>query len=255
MIAPDQFIQFILSAMAIITLLLLAIVVYVSGQLRFKIRTHQQTNRLLTALVEEQERILNEVSVEIHDNVVQLTNFSLMTLKGALKEQDKSQSDNRVNDAIRLIEEVNIAFRTMSHSLNGEYVRQQGLLAMLERESDYLCKTGKVHCDFRLTGTPVHLGEEAELVLYRIAQEAIHNAVKHGHPTNIIIELSYLADKMMMGIIDNGAGFKTSNETIAAGIGITNMRHRATLIGASLQLSSTPGAGTQVVLTMPVKKV
>jgi signal transduction histidine kinase len=93
------------------------------------------------------------------------------------------------------------------------------------------------------------LPEDVHVAFYRVAQESLNNIVKHSHATEVNIYLSSKADNVILGIHDNGQGF--SLEETASGFGLGNMRERAHLIGASLDLKTQPGKGTEITLTWP----
>lgn len=91
------------------------------------------------------------------------------------------------------------------------------------------------------------LPEEAHIMFYRIAQEATNNIVKHSRATKVDLKLSCSAEKTLLHIADNGAGFDM--EKSSAGLGLNNMRERAEMIGAAFEISSAIGEGTQISLS------
>jgi len=85
--------------------------------------------------------------------------------------------------------------------------------------------------------------------LYRIAQEALNNAVKHGKPTRTCIRLATRRDRITLAVRDNGAGIRR-NAGRARGMGLQIMQYRADAIGGSLRVHSSPGGGTEVLCTV-----
>jgi signal transduction histidine kinase len=81
--------------------------------------------------------------------------------------------------------------------------------------------------------------------LYRIAQEAITNAVKHGRATRVVIGLSDAGDCFELKVVDDGRGFARTTASMA-GMGMRIMKYRAAMLGATLQVRSAPGQGTTV---------
>jgi signal transduction histidine kinase len=86
--------------------------------------------------------------------------------------------------------------------------------------------------------------------LYRIAQEAVNNALRHAGATNIVIGLAEVTEGAELSIEDNGRGFTAKGER-KAGMGLEVMRHRARLIGAQLSVDSRRGHGTRIVCLLP----
>jgi two-component system, NarL family, sensor histidine kinase UhpB len=101
--------------------------------------------------------------------------------------------------------------------------------------------------------TTGQLGPEAEVVFYRVAQEALNNVFKHAHATRVDVLVEARDGAVRMVIEDDGIGFDTADREDARdrGIGIIGMRERAALIGGSLQIESQPGQGTSVFLEAP----
>jgi two-component system sensor histidine kinase UhpB len=90
--------------------------------------------------------------------------------------------------------------------------------------------------------------------LYRIAQEAIGNAVRHARPSQIEMHLDRAGDALRLTIADDGTGFDATHATLEdqRGLGLAGMRERAALIGARLEILSAPGSGTRIVLLVPL---
>jgi signal transduction histidine kinase len=90
------------------------------------------------------------------------------------------------------------------------------------------------------------------MVLFRIVQEAMNNAIKHSRANTIEIQIDYQAEHFMLTIIDNGVGFEVHNTSpIATGLGLKSMQNRAHLIGAQINIQSLPGDGTNIKIELP----
>jgi signal transduction histidine kinase len=96
---------------------------------------------------------------------------------------------------------------------------------------------------------PISLLVQEEL--YHIAQEALNNALKHAHPTQVQIYLRFDPDAVRLEISDDGAGFALESIQEGGGLGLPGMRERAERIGADLRIESAPGQGTQVMVRAP----
>jgi signal transduction histidine kinase len=95
------------------------------------------------------------------------------------------------------------------------------------------------------------LGAGREAAAYRIAQEALHNALRHSGAREIEISLHRTARRVTLAVTDDGRGF--SPDAPASGLGLTSMRERAAAAGGALSIDSAPGAGTRVTLTLPAE--
>ena len=97
---------------------------------------------------------------------------------------------------------------------------------------------------------PDNASPDVDLQLFRIAQEAVANAIRHGHPTRIAINVSYDERQVALTIVDDGCGFDAGAQTVATRdnehFGLVTMRERAEHVGGGLRIESVPGTGTTV---------
>jgi signal transduction histidine kinase len=113
---------------------------------------------------------------------------------------------------------------------------------------------GGISCQFEADGE-VDLDEAVALHLYRIAQEAMNNAIRHGHASNIDLALRNTAAGGALTIRDNGVGIKVGSRNGDGGIGIQVMNYRARMIGAALQVVPNDEGGTMVSCTWPHRRL
>ena len=100
------------------------------------------------------------------------------------------------------------------------------------------------------TGTCRKLSDEVELVIYRVAQEALTNALRHADATEVTVSLKHAGGRVVLSVTDDGRGLPHARTEG----GITGMRERAMLIDAELQIRSVDGRGTEVTLAVPVQR-
>ena len=99
---------------------------------------------------------------------------------------------------------------------------------------------------------PGRISEDAALCLYRIAQEALRNIIKHSGARRAAVELSGGADAVELRIADDGAGFDPRLADGKGGLGLVSMRERLRLVGGAIAIDSHPGAGTRVEVRVPL---
>jgi two-component system, NarL family, sensor kinase len=92
-----------------------------------------------------------------------------------------------------------------------------------------------------------------ELGLYRIAQEALQNALRHADASHIVLRLEAPPGRVRLTVQDDGRGFDTSGDGSAGRFGLVGMRERARLLGGGFQIESSPGAGTRITADIPLK--
>ncbi|HAO46191.1 MAG TPA: hypothetical protein DCQ97_04655 [Chitinophagaceae bacterium] len=209
--------------------------------------SHQNT--LLQSQLEIQEQTFQNISREIHDSIGQ----KLTLAKLHLNTLDHSQGNGiaaRIMDSVEMITEVINDLSDISKSMNSEIILNNGLIKALEFEASQLLKSGRYAIDFSVSGSPVFLAANSELVLFRIAQEALTNIIKHAEATEIKIRLHYNSNGITLIIEDNGKGFKSTE--INFGTGLSNMKKRAGTLNGKLTTHSTPHTCTQIIIEIPL---
>ncbi len=109
----------------------------------------------------------------------------------------------------------------------------------------------KIECNLQIEGLDETITASEKLLAYRIAQEALHNSLKHARAAKIDVALVYGTDMFTMEITDNGAGFDAGAATYTEGLGFRNMQHRANLMGAKLEVIAAQGKGCTIRLALP----
>lgn len=211
---------------------------------------------ILKAQLEMQEQTFLSISQELHDNVGQI--LSLARLNISTLVSDTTQvAVPKLTTSKDLIDQAIQDIRNLSRRLNSKYVTQQPLSELLKFQLELIRKTGVVDTSFDLTGQELSIAPEKKLIIFRIAQEAINNIIRHAQADAIAVCINFLSDKIILNISDNGRGFNQNNSaapvmSMAGGTGIANMHSRATMIGAKLNIESTLRAGTIVLLELPI---
>ena len=213
------------------------------------ISNYRQQNQILRVRLEVQEETMNQLSKEIHDNLNQLlglTQANVYMLRDKTeKPDDKAVLDN-IND---LLTHVVTDLQNLSHSLNGSFINNLGLAEALRNEVGYINATKKLLCKLEEEGDGPEIAEDKGLLVFRIAQEAINNVLKHAHATELTIKLKKENHELQLIISDNGIGFDDA-DTIIGGIGFINMHQRAQVLQARLEIISKRNNGTQISLTL-----
>lgn len=126
-----------------------------------------------------------------------------------------------------------------------------GVVAAIERYVAQINRTG-LPCSLEVIGTAHRLSPEARLGVYRIVQEALHNALRHAHADEAVVKMDWLDDRLRVTIRDNGSGFDPEQAANPTSLGLLSMRERAAAIGGTLEIASKPGMGTAIVLEQPL---
>ncbi|MCC6821960.1 MAG: PAS domain S-box protein [Verrucomicrobia subdivision 3 bacterium] len=206
-----------------------------------------ERRRLEREILEISNREQRRIGHDLHDGVCQQL-AAITYLVDILGDQLQEKSAPEYAEAERignLLNEANAQARNVARGLFPVRLEEHGLVLALEELAASASSRYRITCRFVCEATPVKVDSEVELHLYYIVQEALLNAVNHGKATGVIVTLTAEGDRMKLTVQDNGAGFELSNKS-RTGMGIRIMRHRAKVIGATLELQSQVGQGTQI---------
>lgn len=205
---------------------------------------------LLQTQIEIQEQTLKTISQEIHDNVGQILSLAKLNL-GTFDELENEHNQMKIDDTKILVSKAINDLRELSRSLSGDKMADLGLIDAVESELKIISNTGQFETFFNITGSHFKLSPQNEMVIFRIVQEALNNAIRHSKADNIRINLHYEIDYLKLAVSDDGTGFDADLlEAKNTGIGLNNMKSRATLIGAKFAIKSKPWEGTTVIVEL-----
>lgn len=210
-------------------------------------RLYERSREL--SIMEERNRIARE----LHDAVTQKL-FSLrLTAEAAatVVERDAARAAAQLATVRQLAAEAVEELRAVLIGLRPIDLAGDGLDVALRKQADLLDRVHKAAVTF--TGAPVpRLTAAREETVYRIAQESLHNALRHGEPSRVSVDLATRDGRVVLTVVDDGRGFDPGARAQAARrLGLTSMRERASAAGGSLSVTSAPGAGTTVRLEVP----
>ena len=210
-------------------------------------RLYERSREL--SIMEERNRIARE----LHDAVTQKL-FSLrLTVDAAatLLERDPARAAAELATVRRLAADATGELRAIMVGLRPADLAGDGLDVALRKQADLLDRVHGAAVRFR--GEPVaELSAARQEAAYRIAQEALHNALRHGDPSLVEITLTSSNGSAVLEVTDDGTGFDTDANTTSAGrLGLASMRERAAAVGGRLSVTSGSGGGASVRLVVP----
>ena len=223
-------------------------------QTKFKIEkknlTSQFQQTLLQTQIEIQSQTLQTISQEIHDNVGQVLSLAKLNL-GTIDESGNSVNQTKINDTKKLVSKAINDLRDLSRSLYGNKIAELGLADAIDNELKILQNSGQFKTSFTKNGQPFKLDPQKEMVIYRMLQECLNNAIKHSRAQHIEVVLNYEPALFTLSLTDDGIGFNTTAAQPAQlGMGLKSMQNRATMIGGKLSINSIPGSGTSILISL-----
>lgn len=255
----------ILFSLFIATLILVSIIIFIiSFALLFQKRKaqfiqekatlkNQYDQEILTSQIEVQNTTLQYIGRELHDNIGQLLSVARINLNVLEETTGETENGDFIRQTNELVEQSIYELRALSKSLDGNLVHDFGLQQSIAHELQRIKKTKKFETELTLNGEKYTLGYEREIVLFRIVQEILNNALKHSKAKNIEINIDYLPNNFTLTITDNGKGFDfeavMKNELSQSGAGLRNINRRATLINFDCEINSQINQGTKYILS------
>lgn len=237
-----------------IGIIMLFLAVYYTNRKKKLIREKEQLKvvyeqAILQSQLEIQDQTLRNVSKEIHDNIGQVLSYVSLSLDRAagLSEEQRAAI---INESKLLVNQSMNDLRDLSKSFSLDNIVSKGLPATILSEVTRLNKSRLIQARLNVEGRARPLGENRELVLFRILQEFINNTLKHAQAKNLNIDLKYQEDKLIFKVADDGIGFNLDDPQYHNGSGIRNIRTRAGIIGADAAVLSKVGDGASITISI-----
>ncbi len=207
---------------------------------------------LLNTQLEIQEQTFQHISREIHDNI----SLSLTLAKLQLNTfdwNDRERSGLKLESSISLIGTSIAGLSDISKGLNADIIVQNGLLKAIEDEMERIRQTGLFKAGYTVTGSPVYMDSQRELIIFRIIQEALNNVIKHAGAKEVSLRLDFSSSRLRIRIHDNGRGFDPEQLRGNGHAGLKNMETRAKILNGGMQVSSHHNSGTCLTFTIPIE--
>jgi len=224
-----------------------------------KEREMQENMRLyIQQITRAQEEERSRIARELHDSTAQELIALLHQVEGLLRSKGKlpRSEAKALRKVYEQIKEVLQEVRYFGRDLRPSILDDLGLHAALEWLVDQLQAEHNVECNFQVLGEERRLSAEAEVMIFRIVQEAMRNIGKHSRASRAEIAVKFEPGETTIMVADNGVGFQVSESvgdlTRAGKLGLAGMQERARLLGGSLSVQSEPGKGTTIVVRAPV---
>ncbi len=216
--------------------------------LRMMRRLEAERRRAGSAALAAQEEERARVARDLHDEVNQSLTGLLLRLEAA-REAAPPEMEAELAATKALANQAMRELLSLARQLRPTALDDLGLGAALAGQVEQLAH-GEIEAEFRADGDLSDLGDDAQLVVYRVAQEALSNAARHSGAVHVEVSLRRREDGgVELLVADDGRGFAFDESE--GGLGIAGMRERALLIGGELTIESRPDRGTTVRLTVP----
>ena len=160
---------------------------------------------MLEAELEIQEQTMQHISREIHDNIglgLTLAKLNLNTIDI----EEKKTAQEKIDHSVKIITNSINDLSGLGKSFNANYIAANGLIKAVENELDNISRVGAINPHLDITGNPLFMDSQKELLLFRIMQEALNNSIKHSAAKNLNILLHYNKNQIEVKVSDDGIG-------------------------------------------------
>ena len=209
---------------------------------RLEDERRESARRALRAQEDERRRVARE----LHDELGQTMTGVLLRIDEAIRAPESADLEEAREDARRSLDDV----RRIARDLRPDTLSELGLDSALNALATRFTRQTRVPVDLRLDDLPP-LDEDMEIVIYRVAQEALTNVTRHAHASQVRLVLTCdAAQHLCLTISDDGRGMDPARA--ARGLGLLGASERAAALGGALQVESAPGAGVRLSLRVPL---
>jgi len=255
---PEKFseVTLILFASTLIILLLTGLIVtslFINQKRKYRYQREKfelKTNfdqELLRSHLEIQSQAFESISRELHDNVGTLISIAMVHIRSMSVSETEIEKMSEVDS---LLNEAMDSLRDISRSINPENINRLGWQKSFMTELDRIHKTNRFNVHYTEEGLPFTIELQKQIIIFRILQETLNNIVKHSCGNHIYAHVCFLNNRVSITIKDDGKGFQTHPPDLPGeGAGIKNMRSRAAMLPAVLEIENGVEGGTIVTLS------
>jgi signal transduction histidine kinase len=210
--------------------------------------TEESLREVSGSLIDAQERERNRIAGELHDDLGQGLAIVRVRLTGLIEESHESLKPALTN-LLHQIASISSAAHEISRGLYPRQLEYLGLATAMKKLCDEFRRGKQISTQLIMGDLPRQLSPAIALCLYRVAQEALHNIISHSQARNVQVELGTNRDTIVLRIIDDGIGFNPGQR--GDGLGLASMRQRVRSVGGTIEIISSPGAGSRVEVLVP----
>jgi PAS domain S-box-containing protein len=205
-------------------------------------------------LIEAQERERSRIARDLHDDICQRLALLSMELGQVNRTSNGSPEvmKKSLEDIRKHCSEIAGDVQSLSHQLHSSKLDYLGIVAAVRGFCAELSKQHELNIEFSERNVPTDLPKDVSLCLFRIAQEALHNAAKYSGVKQLIVELSGVEGAVELVVSDAGAGFDLEEAKKNRGLGLLSMQERIHLVHGTFSVESRPGHGTRIIAAVPL---
>jgi PAS domain S-box-containing protein len=204
-------------------------------------------------LIASQEAERRRIAGELHDSLGQ--NLSIIKNRALLATRTSgipTPTAEHLQAIERIVTDAIDETRNLAHNLRPAHIEQVGLTASLQELIREVSQSSEIHFERRVENVDGAFNHDATTNVYRIAQEALNNLIKHSRAQEAVITVERDLHSVHIRIADDGVGFEPARAMEQRGLGLTSITERVRMLGGHLDIQSAPGNGTQLNIDLPI---
>jgi len=216
-------------------------------------RGEEALSSISRRLIQAQEAERARIARDLHDDIGQRLALMAVTVEQLTHTRSRASDEGRsLLDSLQTqTAEISASVQAIAHELHSSRLQHLGVVAALKGFCAELSTQQKVEVDFSYADVPPGVPAETSLCLFRVVQEALHNAVRHSGVRQFEVQLRGTTDALQLTVRDKGLGFDPENAIDGRGLGLTSMKERLKLVGGELLIESRSTRGTTIVARVP----
>jgi PAS domain S-box-containing protein len=216
--------------------------------------SEESLKTLAGRLIHAQEEERTRIARDLHDDFSQRLALQCIELEQLRKTLPESELEGRARLLVMLkgAKAMSSDIRSLSHELHSSRLEFIGLIPAVSGLCTEISEKSNIEVRFTGCELPIGISKDVALCLFRIAQEALGNVVKHSEADKANVELRLSANGVILHVADNGRGFDSLASNLGAGIGLIGMTERLRLVGGKLTIRSEPMRGTEILADVPL---
>lgn len=213
----------------------------------------QALEKVSGQLIEAQENERSRIARDLHDDICQRLALLSMEIEQANRSPNGSAmtAQERLEEIRKHCSEIAGDVQSLSHQLHSSKLDYLGIVAAIRGFCNEFSKQHEVSIEFTDGNVPGNLPKDVSLCLFRVAQEALHNALKYSGVGQFSVDISGTADEIQLVVRDAGVGFDVEEVRDNRGLGLVSMQERVHLVHGKFSVESQPGRGTKVIVIVP----
>jgi PAS domain S-box-containing protein len=213
-------------------------------------RTEEDLLAVNRRLIEAEENERSRIGRELHDDINQ--RLALLAIELDQLQQHPSETESRVQALRKEIDEIASDVQSLSHDLHSSKLKYLGVVAGMKSWCKDFAERQRIEICFN-SGVSSVPPFEVGRTLFRILQEAVHNAIKHSGVKRIEVQLLQKSNELLLIVRDSGRGFDVEEALQSNGLGLTSMRERVRLVNGTIAIESKPMGGTTIEVRVPLE--